>query len=410
MPGGLDRVMTLSSLTRAYHVELTGAAATAVVAGMIGVLFAGSTLLTPLYIMYEQRFGFSKITLTLVYAAYVLGNLGALLLFGKASDIAGRRVVALAGIAASIVSALVFLFAQGIASLYIGRILSGLGIGVGAGTGTAWLAELIAAKDQGRASTVATSTNFFGLGLGALAAGLLAQYAPLPLQLPFIVYLAALFAAAALVWRTHETVAGRPLREVPLRPQLSVPRALRAQFVPPAVTGFASMALVGFYAALAPSILANDLHETSHAVAGALFFELAIVVSACIVVTQKVPSRTAMLSALALMPPSVALLVAAQLLASMDVMLVATACCGVAAGLGYRGSLQVVNQIAPQERRAEVMSSYFVCAFCGNALPVIGVGVIGTMWSAAAASIVFAAVIAAFALAALGFGLRHAKA
>jgi sugar phosphate permease len=196
---------------------------------------------------------------------------------------------------------------------------------------------------------------------------------------------------------------------VPLRPQLSVPRAIRAQFIAPAVTGFGTMALVGFFAALTPSILAQQLHETSHAVAGLIFFELAIVVSGVIVATQKLASRTAMLLALALMVPSLATLVAAQLAASMPIMIAATALCGIATGLGYRGSLQVVNQIAPQDRRAEVVSSYFVCCFVGNALPVIGVGIIATFAGASIASIVFAVTIAAFALIALGFGAKYAK-
>ena len=76
-------------------------------------------------------------------------------------------------------------------------------------------------------------------------------------------------------------------------------------------------------------------------------------------------------------------------------------------GLGYRGSLQVVNQIAPEHRRAEVVSSYFVCGFSGNALPVIGVGVISTFASLATASLAFAATISVFAVVALYFGIKY---
>ena len=92
----------------------------------------------------------------------------------------------------------------------------------------------------------------------------------------------------------------------------------------------------------------------------------------------------------------------------MTIMIIATAACGFAAALGYRGSLQVVNQIAPADRRAEVVSAYLICCFLGNALPVIGVGVISTLASPIAASIVFAATIAAFAVIALVFGSRYA--
>jgi predicted MFS family arabinose efflux permease len=380
------------------------------VAAMIAALFAGSTVLTPLYVIYKQQFGFSQITLTLIYAVYVVGNLTALLLFGGLSDQLGRRTTAVAAMVIAIISALIFLFAQNILALAIGRILSGLAIGIGAGTATAWLAELIAGSDKARASIIATSTNFVGLGLGSLIAGLLAEYAPWPLHLTFAVYLLVLLAVTLLVWLTHETVAQpvRSMASVSMRPRLSVPCAIRTQFVAPAVTGFGAMALVGFYAALAPSILVEQLHQTSHAVAGLLFFELAVVVSVSIVATQSVASRTAMLWALALMPPSVVLVVWAQVSGAMAIMIVATACCAVAAALGYRGSLQVVNQIAPEDRRAEVVSSYFLCAFCGNALPVIGVGVISTLVNPIAASLAFAATMIVFALAALWFGIKYA--
>ncbi|RWN38901.1 MFS transporter [Mesorhizobium sp.] len=390
--------------------ELGGRAAMAAVAAMIAVLFAGSTVLTPLYVIYKQAFGFSQITLTLVYAVYVLGNLAALLMFGRVSDVIGRRPAALAAMAVAVVSALFFLFAENVAWLDIARILSGLGIGVGAGTGTAWLAELVATDDKSRAAIIATSTNFFGLGLGALVAGLLAEYAPWPLRLTFVVYLAVLALVAALVWRTRETISqpGK-LADISMQPRFSVPGEIRAGFVAPAVTGFGAMALVGFYAALAPSILAQQLHVTNHALAGALFFELAIVAAVTILVTTRLSSRNTMLAALALMIPTVVLVVAAQVFASMAIMIAATAFCGVAAALGYRGGLQVVNQIAPASRRAEVVSAFFICCFCGNALPVIGIGILSTVTSATIASLAFAGMITIFSLVALAFGARYAR-
>ncbi len=388
--------------------ELSGTAATAAVAALIGVLFAGSTIVTPLYIMYKHAFGFSQITLTLIYAAYVIGNICALLFFGRLADQIGRRPMALAGMTLAVMGALVFLFARGTASLYAARILSGLAIGVGAGTATAWLADLIHDESKSRATVIATSANFIGLGVAALVAGVLAEYLPWPLHLPFVVYLLALLAVAAMVLMVPETVMrSRSLQDLSIRPRVSVPPEIRAQFVAPAVTGFGSMALVGFYAALAPSLLADQLHVTNHAIAGAIFLELAMVVAGAIVVTRSLSSRSTMLLALALMPPSVALIVGAQLAASMALLIAATAVCAIAAGLGYRGSLQVTNQIAPLDRRSEIVSSYLICGFIGNALPVIGVGVISTFAGAVTASLAFAVTIVIFALVALYFGWRH---
>jgi MFS family permease len=401
-----------SGLGHRSHVELGGTTAIVVVAALVGALFAGSTVLTPLYAIYKQAFGFSQITLTLIYAVYVLGNLSALLLFGHVSDRLGRARVGMVAIGIAILGTLVFLFATGPVALFIGRILSGLAIGVGAGTGTAWLAELIGEKDKSRASTIATSANFLGLGIGSLVAGALAQEAPWPLQLTFVFYLVVLLALAPLVWLTRETVAdpNRSLAGLVRRPRFSVPRAIRAQFVAPGVTAFGTLALVGFYAVIAPSVLAEQLHVTSHLAAGALFFELAAVCAATIAAIRRVASRTAMLWGLGLMVPTVLLVVAAQLTASLAMMIVATAVCGIAAGFGYRGSLQVVNQIAPEKERAAVVSSYYVCVFAGNALPVIGIGVIATAANMIVASAVFAVMIIAFALVAIYFGTRHSSA
>jgi hypothetical protein len=220
----------------------------------------------------------------------------------------------------------------------------------------------------------------------------------------------ALLVVTALIWRTEETVAHpRGLWSISLRPSVSAPAQIRAEFVAPALTGFGAMALVGFFAAIGPTVLAQDLHETNHAVAGALFGEMAIIASATILATQSMSSGTAMRLGLWPMIPSVALFVSAQVLASMWLLIVATAFCAVAAGLGYRGSLQVVNQIAPEQKRAAIVSSYFICGFSGNAPPVIGVGVISTLAGAVIADSIFAGLIMAFALVALGMRLIHDK-
>jgi MFS family permease len=374
------------------------------VATLIGVAFAGSTIITPLYVLYEQTFGFSKIMLTLIYAVYVVGNLSALLFFGRLSDQIGRRATALPALAIVALSSLTFIFARGVPELFVGRILIGLGVGVAAGTGTAWLTELIGGADKARATALATGSNFLGIALAPLAAGLLADFAPWPFQLPFLAFLVVAAVTAALIWRTRETIATpKRLGEVSLWPRIGVPREIRTAFIAPALAGAAAMALIGFYAALAPSLLAESLHLQSHTLAGAIVCELGLMVAAAIFVSRNVSGRRAMRWALALMLPSVALIVVAQAGGSLVGMLAATALCGAASGLGYRGSLQVVNEIAPPARRAEVLSAYFICCFTGNSVPVIGVGVISVLIGPLAASASFAVLIVVFALAALWF-------
>src|SRR5204863_7819822 len=94
----------------------------------------GTTLPTPLYGIYQQRFGFSELMITVIFATYAAGVIAALILFGRLSDQIGRRRAPLPGLGFSALSAVAFLLAQGLAPLLVGRVLSGLSAGIFTGT------------------------------------------------------------------------------------------------------------------------------------------------------------------------------------------------------------------------------------------------------------------------------------
>ena len=151
------------------------------VAGLIlGITMLGTTLPTPLYVIYQAQWHFSAAIVTVTFAVYAVAVLATLLLAGRSSDQAGRKpvlAVALGGQRAE----------HG--RVHPGprrrsadrqRILSGLSAGLMTGTATAALTELVPASASRRGSLVATAANMGGLGLGPLIAGLFAQYAPEP--------------------------------------------------------------------------------------------------------------------------------------------------------------------------------------------------------------------------------------
>jgi MFS family permease len=284
----------------------------------------------------------------------------------------------------------------------VARGVSGLSVGLAAGSATAWLTELDSEHSRRRASLIATTANFIGAALGPLLSGALAQFLPFPLDLPFLVYLALLLALFVPVALVEETVRERqPLASVDWTPRIGIPARIRADFVAPAITVFGAMAVVGYYGALVPSILAENLHKTSHFVAGIVVALLCASVAGTIVMTRRLASGTAMLAGLVLTVPALGLMTSAQVSGSMPLLIAGTLLGGAAAALGYRGSLQVVNDIAPDDRRAEVLSLYFVAAFAGNGLPVIGVGIVGTLSTPLIAGYLFAGVIGVFSLLAI---------
>jgi MFS family permease len=377
------------------------------VATQLGIMFIGAILPTPLYPLYREAFGFSGVTLTLIYATYVLGNLTALLFFGRLADQIGRRPASLPAVAVGMASAVIFAAAQGTAWLFVARGVSGFSTGLASGAATAWIAELYAGSDKSRAARVASAANFFGCAAGPLIGGVFAQFAFAPLRLSYLAYLVLLCGAAGAVFLPRETVTRpKPLGDVELHPRIGVPPGIRLQFISPAVTGFATFSLIGFYSALIPGLLGETLHQSAPLVAGLVVCELFLVAAVAILASGMFASQTATLAALLLLPPSVWILVGAEVAHSLALLVFAAALGGLAGGLGYRGSLEVINRIAPGDRRSETVSSYMIALFAGNSVPVIGIGFLAAAATALTAHVVFAAVLTMLAGVALLTGLK----
>jgi MFS family permease len=189
--------------------------------------------------------------------------------FGRLSDHIGRRPVVMASLAIAAVSAVIFLLAGsfalaggvrlsgGTAWLFPARILSGLAIALAASASTAWILELKPRGDRLRATRVAICANLLGLGAGALLAGALGQFAPLPLQLPYVAFLVLLMPIAWPIHHLTETVKWtRPLAQASMQPRLGMPRAVRTPFLGAATAALTVFSLMGHRRALGPGGLA----------------------------------------------------------------------------------------------------------------------------------------------------------
>ncbi|CAL9619615.1 MFS transporter [Streptomyces sp. enrichment culture] len=361
---------------------------------VFAVCMAGTTLPTPLYGLYQEKFGFSELTVTVVYAVYAFGVIGVLLLAGNASDAVGRRPVLWWGLGFAAASALCFLGATALGWLYVGRLLSGLSAGLFTGAATAYVMELAPPGGASRATFVATAANMGGLGCGPLLAGVLAQYADWPLYLPFVVHLCLVACSAALLLRLPETVRERrPLSTVrPQRPGL--PSRVRAVFGPAAAASFVGFALFGVFTSVSPSFLAQSLGVHDRAVSG-LVVALAFFASTAgqLAVGAVGVGRSLPLGCAALLA-GLALLAGALRWELLPLVVLSAVVGGVGQGLSFRGSMAAVAGAAPADRRAAVVSSLFVVAYAGISVPVIGVGVLAGPMGLEGAGLVFIACMA----------------
>ncbi|WP_339127293.1 MFS transporter [Streptomyces sp. f51] len=374
---------------------------------VFAVCMAGTTLPTPLYGLYQQKFGFSELTVTIVYAVYAFGVMGVLLLAGNASDTVGRRPVLLWGLGFAAASAVCFLAATGLGWLYVGRLMSGLSAGLFTGAATAYVMELAPPGGATRATFIATAANMGGLGCGPLLAGILAQYAPWPLYLPFAVHLALVALSAVVVLRLPETVGERkPLSTVrPQRPGL--PAQVRPVFTPPAIAAFVGFALFGVFTSVSPAFLAESLDVTNHAVSG-LVVALAFFASTAgqLAVGRVGAGRSLPLGCAALLA-GLALLAGALHWDLMVLVVLSAIVGGAGQGLAFRGALTTVAQASPEHQRAAVISTLFVVAYAGISVPVIGVGVLVGPIGLEGAGLVFIACMAVLASVAGVYLLRQ---
>jgi MFS family permease len=221
---------------------------------------------------------------------------------------------------------------------------------------------------------VATAANMGGLGLGPLIAGLFAQYGPRPTVLVFEVYLAMLAVVAAALYVVPETVTRRRKLD-PRFTGLGIPAAGRSEFIAAGVAGFAAFSLLGLFTALAPSFLGQILHQHSHVISGAVVFAIFGTAAVTQLFLGRFPSRPVIICGLTAFLAALALIVAALSAASMALFLAGTFTGGAAVGAVFIGSLSTANRLAPVQVRGRVVSTYFVFAYLGLAIPVIGVGI-----------------------------------
>lgn len=366
-------------------------------AGVFTAGMLGTTLPTPLYVLYQEHYHFSAVVITVIFTVYALGVLAALLLLGRVSDHFGRRPVLLAALMVACASTLLFVFAQNVEMLLAGRLLSGLAAGLLTGTATAGLVELQPTGNMGQATRVATAANMGGLGLGPLVAGLFAQFAPAPTQLVFIVYLVLLVITCLLVAVLPETVQ-EPDRVLDFRPRLGVAPSARAVFWQSSVTAFCIFTLLGLFGSLASTFLRSTLYEPNLAVAGVVVFLLFGVATVSQLLLHRLSSRTARLAGLVLLLLGLTLIEVGLALSSLAIFLAGIVVGGVGTGLAFMGSLAVINQVAPPERKAEMVSAFFVVAYIGITLPVVGVGLLAQETSLLLATLCLAALNAVLLL------------
>jgi predicted MFS family arabinose efflux permease len=378
-----------------------------VVAAAWFAIMAGANLATPLYAVYEREFGFTSAVLTVVFATYMLVLAPALLVFGQVSDRFGRRRVMAAGFATATLGLVTFAAAQSLPWLFAARSLQGLAVGMIAGAAAAALVELDPAPHEERAALFTSLAQAGGSGSGPVVAGMLAQWAPHRLVLPFALFALLSIAATLAVLRIPEPAKIKgpgPFRFV----KPSVPEEIRTLFVRASVTGAAVWGVASTFLSVVPSYAGELLDTDNLALLGAISGTMLATSCAAQITVRKRPPAHARDQAIGLVLLATGLLALALAFPaqSLPLLLLAGLLTGTGHGLAFLAGQGQINLAAPPDRRGAVNAAFYTLIYLGVAASVMSIGLMTLVAELSTAVTVYAAFTATVALATAAWHVR----
>ncbi|MET9128136.1 MFS transporter [Streptomyces sp. NPDC004528] len=376
-PGSPAKTHGAHAAPRRPALNLGPKASMALLASILISLLASSSAPTPLYAIYQQHWGFSPITVTVVFGTYAVAVLAALLVFGRVSDHLGRRPVLLMALLVQILGMVVFITAGDVATLLVGRVLQGLSTGAAVGALGAGMLDI----DAPRGGFLNSFAPTMGTASGAFASGLIVQYLPAPTHLVYVLLLVVFAVQALGVVALNETVTRKPGALTSMVPEFKLPASARASVAIAVPVIFAVWALAGLYGALGPAITRTLVHSDSVVWGGLPLFVIAGCAGLSVIALRTTPTRTTMLVSIGTLVTGVTitlLSIGSGTGGTLSVIgfFVGGAISGVGFGSGFQGGIRlVIPQVEPHER-AGVLSLLYVVCYVGLGVPAVIAGVL----------------------------------
>lgn len=330
----------------------------------------GTNVPTPLLLVYRDRLGLTDASLTAIFGVYALGLMLALAMAGRAADHFGRRSVALPAAICAVIGSVLFIFAADSEPLlYLVRFLQGAASGTVFSVGSAWLVETATRRGDHAGPRTAAVAMTGGFAIGPAYAGVIGEWGPWHLVLPYLLHVVILLTAILAVWPVPETLERQPSTSDSSAPGALRPGAWRTGLfvvAPLAVCVYAFPAssiaavpvLVGFpFAPVALTGLLAGLTLGAGALAAPLQGRLgpraAPVAAACGVVGF---GGTALAAAV----PAILLLV-----------LPASVVLGAGGGLALASGIARLPALANEGRLGTVSAAFYVIAYIGFGFPLM---------------------------------------
>ncbi|WP_327686336.1 MFS transporter [Streptomyces sp. NBC_00467] len=362
----------------------------------VTAVFVLSNIATPLYVLWQQDIGFSKGTLTVVFAFYIVGLIGSLLVSGVVSDRLGRKPVLLPALVLALASCLIFATATSVIALIAARLFTGIAVGTVVSAGMAAVTDVAGPERKRIAALLASCAMVFGAGLGPLLAGVLSETLPAPTVTVFVVE-AVLLVTAVLAVLRMPVPAVTPAKGAWVRVPAVPPGSGRQLTVGIAV--FApGITATSFMLSLGPSLLSGLLDTTSRIIAGAMAFVMFLAATGVQFAVQRLRRRNILTVGAVGTTMSMIMLIVAVHTSSVPVLVVSALLAGAGQGLGQLGGLSLLNSSVPPHRLAEANAAFNVGGYIPAGILPVSAGYLSDAVGLTDGATVFGAVLMGLAV------------
>jgi MFS family permease len=346
---------------------------------------------------------FSPAILTLIFGVYAFSLLAALLVVGSLSDYLGRRPVIFVALLLNVLAMLLFINAESVAWLIGARLIQGFATGMA----TSVLGAALLDFDRQQGPLITSVAPLLGMACGAMGCGLLAEFAPMPLQLTYWILLALFVFQAIYLWRLAESVSPQLGAWRSLRPTLHVPVQARRALWLILPLDLAAWAVGGFYLSLAPSLVRAATGSTSNLIGGALVAVLTLTGALSIYALRNRAADMMLRLGASLLVLGLALVLIAVHTASLPLFFIGTLITGSGFGSGFLGALRSIMPLALPHERAGLMSAFYVLSYLAFSLPSLLAGNLTRLYGLIPTTNGFGAVLILMAVGALAGLLRQ---
>jgi predicted MFS family arabinose efflux permease len=329
---------------------------------------------SPLFVLYQQQWGFPAGLLTIAFAAYAIALVAALVIAGSLSDFVGRRPVLIGALIVEFGAMAMFLVAPNIGWVIAARVVQGLATGAATSTFSASLLELAPAKAKKLGAIIGGAAPAGGLGIGALLAGFAVQYSRSASALVFVSLAVVMLLGVVVAIFSNETVTRQPGGLRSLAPRVVVPVAARREFAGTIPVLLAAWMFSALFIGLAPTIVNGIFDIHSGVVEGATVFVAPGFAAASGFVLGRFAPRTVLFVGGITVAAGMAIVVAGIAFQVLPLLWIGGIVGGFGFGASFSGTLRLLGPFAAAHQRAELFAAVFLVAYLSFGLPAIVVG------------------------------------